>query len=296
LAIPQSQLEVWAKQGAAIVGSRDTYATIRRALEVPGSGYSGKSYKIFLQGSYGNDTNIWAESDVDVVIRLDSIYHYDTSALNQVHLAQFNAALIPGTYPYLDYKNDVKTALVKAFGASDIVDGSKAITIKAKGNRRSADVIVATLFRRYYSGTYSLMADSGICFFDSKGNRIANYPDQHSANCTQKHQATFSRFKPLVRVFKNMRSRLVNAGTIADGIAPSYYIEGLLYNVPNEKFQNSPVDTFVDTVNWILQANRAAFWCPNNQYPLFGDTAVQWPAANYDVFMKALITLWNDWS
>ena len=93
-----------------------------------------------------------------------------------------------------------------------------------------------------------------------------------------------------------MRSRLVNAGIIADGIAPSYYIEGLLYNVPNEKFHNSLVDTFVDTVNWIHQANRAAFWCPNNQYLLFGDTAVQWPAANYDVFMKALIALWNDWS
>ena len=38
-----------------MAGSRDTYATIRRALEVPGAGYSGKSYKIFLQGSYGND-------------------------------------------------------------------------------------------------------------------------------------------------------------------------------------------------------------------------------------------------
>lgn len=295
MAIPQSQLEVWAKQGAATVGSRDTYATIRKALEAPGAGYSGKTYKIFLQGSYGNDTNIWAESDVDVVIRLDSIYHYDTSALSPIHLAQFNAALIPGTYPYQDYKSDVRTALVKAFGASDVVDGSKAITIKARGNRRSADVIVATLFRRYYSGMYSLMADSGICFFDSMGNRVANYPELHSANCTQKHQCTFNRFKPMVRVFKNMRSRLVNAGVIASGVAPSYYIEGLLYNVPDDKFQNSLVETFVDSVNWILKANRAAFWCPNREYLLFGNSKVQWPTADYDVFMNALIRLWNDW-
>ncbi len=140
------------------------------------------------------------------------------------------------------------------------------------------------------------MAESGICFFDSKSKRIVNYPDQHSANCTQKHQSTFNRFKPLVRIFKNMRSRLVNEGLIADGIAPSYYIEGLLYNVPDGKFQNSLVDTFVDTVNWILQADRAAFRCANKQHILFGDAAVQWPAANYDVFMKALITLWNNWS
>jgi hypothetical protein len=37
---------------------------------------------LFLQGSYGNDTNIYAESDVDVVMRTDSIYYSDTSALN----------------------------------------------------------------------------------------------------------------------------------------------------------------------------------------------------------------------
>ena len=71
MAIPQTQ-------GAAI-GSRDTYATVQRALEAAGTGYSGSNYKVFLQGSYGNDTNIWAESDVEVVIRLDSIYYYDTS-------------------------------------------------------------------------------------------------------------------------------------------------------------------------------------------------------------------------
>ena len=79
MAISEAQLETWSRQGAAAVGSRDTYATIKRALEIPGAGYSDKGYKVFLQGSYGNDTNIWAESDVDIVIRLDATFFYDTS-------------------------------------------------------------------------------------------------------------------------------------------------------------------------------------------------------------------------
>ena len=33
--------------------------------------YADKNLKVFLQGSYGNDMNIYAESDVDIVIRLD---------------------------------------------------------------------------------------------------------------------------------------------------------------------------------------------------------------------------------
>jgi hypothetical protein len=67
LAIPESQLETWSHQGA-IVGSRTTYATIKNLLESAATPYAGKLFKVFLQGSYGNDTNIFTESDVDIVI------------------------------------------------------------------------------------------------------------------------------------------------------------------------------------------------------------------------------------
>src|SRR5580692_3469167 len=103
MAIPESQLEIWSHQGST-PQSRDTYATVKRALEAVSTKYAGKSYEVFLQGSYGNDTNIYAESDVDVVIRLDSIYHYDISALTSDEQARFNSGTTPGTYPYADYK------------------------------------------------------------------------------------------------------------------------------------------------------------------------------------------------
>lgn len=77
MAIPEAQLETWSRLGA-IATSLDTYAAVKRALETPGTGYSGKAYEVFLQGSYGNDTNVYAESDVDVVIRLDDLYFSDT--------------------------------------------------------------------------------------------------------------------------------------------------------------------------------------------------------------------------
>src|SRR5579863_489300 len=98
MSIPESQLETWAKQGS-ITQSSTTYATIKGALEASDAEYANQSFKVFLQGSYGNDTNIWAESDVDVVIRLDSIFYYDTSLLTTVELAEFNAGFSAGTYP-----------------------------------------------------------------------------------------------------------------------------------------------------------------------------------------------------
>jgi len=67
----------------------------------------------------------------------------------------------------------------------------------------------------------------------------------------------------MVRILKNMRSRLVNDGVTAEGSAPSYFLEGLLYNVPNDKFGTSYGDTFVAAMNWILEADRKKFVCAN---------------------------------
>jgi ribosomal protein L37AE/L43A len=297
VAIPESQLETWSHQGS-IVQSSTTYATVRLALEAADTKYAAKNYKIFLQGSYGNDTNIYAESDVDIVIRLDDVYYHDVSALTAQELAVFNAGFVPATYSYTDYKTDVLAALIKSFGA-DVKSDKKAIKIKANGSRRNADVVVAAEFRRYHSGLFGPQYESGICLFTSDGTRIVNYPKQHSANCTTKHQATNGWYKPMVRILKNMRSRLVDGGAIKGGSAPSYFLEGLLYNVPNDRFGagNCYGDTFVAAMQWILEAKRDKFVCANEQFYLVLDAAAEcWPCANCGGFINAAVKMWNDWS
>jgi hypothetical protein len=294
MAIPESQLETWSHQGS-IKQSSSTYGTVKRALEASDTKYAGKGFEVFLQGSYGNDTNIYAESDVDVVIRLDSVYYYDISALTLDEQARFNAALIPGTYPYADYKGHVVAALEESFG-SDVKPDKKAVKIKANGSRRSADVVVATQFRRYYSGLLGVQYEPGVCFFNSSNDRIVNYPKQHSANCTAKHQATNGWFKPMVRILKNMRSKLIDDGKIENGSAPSYFLEGLLYNVPDDKFGKTYSDTFVAAINWIFEAKREDFVCANRQHYLVRDSAAtSWPVADCAGFLDAVVTLWKEW-
>ena len=294
MGIPESQLETWSHQGS-IKQSADTYEVVKRALEVPTSKYASKDFSVFLQGSYGNDTNIYAESDVDVVIRLDSTYFYDTSQLSPQQLQLFQASFSPATYMYNDYKTDVIEALKKCFG-TDVIPGEKPIKIKANGTRRSADVIVATQFRDYYSGPFGPAYDVGICFFTSGGKQIVNYPRQHSANCTTKHQSTGQRFKPMVRVLKNMRSRLVADKVISGGIAPSYFLEGLLYNVPVDNFRDTYGGTFVEAINWVVKTDRTKLVCANEKHWLSRDYAPEcWPCASCEGFIGAAIKLWNDW-
>lgn len=295
--IPESQLETWSHQGS-ITQSSNTYNSIKNALEASTTPYAGKKFKVFLQGSYGNDTNIYAESDVDIVIRLDDCFQSDLAQLNEEEKAAYKSAFSDATYTHVDFKQDVLSTLTKQYGSA-VTPGDKAIAIDASGSRRKADVIVAIQFRRYFK--FRSSSDSayveGLCFWNGKGERIANYPKQHSANLTAKHQASSKWMKPMARVFKNMRSRMVNDGLIRGGFAPSYYIEGLLYNVPNEKFTSSYQDCVVNALNWYRQeAKKAELVCANEQYYLLRDAShVCWSQANCDAFVEAAVDLWNDW-
>jgi hypothetical protein len=100
----------------------------------------------------------------------------------------------------------------------------------------------------------------------------------------------------MARIFKNMRNKLVASNALAAGVAPSYYIEGLLYNAPNQLFgtNNKYGDSFVSIFNWLNDADRSKFQCVNEQYKLLdGEAHVTWSSANCAEFLNALRTLWN---
>jgi hypothetical protein len=99
-----------------------------------------------------------------------------------------------------------------------------------------------------------------------------------------------------VRILKNARGKLIADGALADGIAPSYFIEGLLYNVPNDKFGGSLGDAFVDCINWIRATDRSSFVCANEQYYLLkGDANVTWTGEKCVQFLNAVAGLWKHW-
>jgi hypothetical protein len=298
MTIPLAQLKTWSGQGAKIT-SRDTYATVKAALEDGKAKYTSRNFKVFLQGSYGNDTNIYAESDVDVVIRYDGAFFHDIKQRPPDEQTAFETAYpINGTYYYDDFKEHVRQALASAFGKS-VKPGSKAITIEADGNRRKADVIVAFEYRRYYKfkGRYDESHVTGMCFYLSDGTRVANYPDLHSEKLTTKHQATNGNFKPMIRIFKNLRSKMVDDGLIAEGSAPSYYLEGLLHNIPDEEFVGDYQDIFLNILKWLYEKkDHTKFECANGQYYLLRDNShTCWACADGANFIDASIKLWNEW-
>ena len=299
MAIPEAQLTTWSSQGA-ITSSASTYATIKRALEDDAAKYTSRNFEVFLQGSYGNDTNIYAESDVDVVICYNGAYYKDLDQLSDAEKVAYNAAHTGGaSYSYDDFKKHVETALRDAFG-DDVKPGTKAINIQARSARRSADVIVAFEHRRYYRYVSDDNCNfyEGISFFTSTGSRTDNFPKMHSANATTKHQAACKNYKGVVRIFKNMRGKLVDDSKLAVGDAPSYFIEGLLYNVPSDCFQGTTwAEIVLKVLKWLHSTtDRTKFLCVNERYYLLRDnSSVCWPKVNGDKFITAAVDLWDQW-
>ncbi len=295
MTITESQLETWAKQGS-VTQSKDTYGTIKSCLERTDASYADKDYAVFLQGSYGNDTNIYADSDVDLIIRIDSIFYKNIDALSEADKVAYNSFFSAGEYSYIEFKAAVVAQLSRFYGTA-VQPGKKAIFVQSAGQRRDADVLPAAQYRKYHSFRSGLDQSytDGIVFWTSNGVEIVNYPTQHSANCTTKHQATNSWFKPTVRIVKNMRNAMSSANYVREGLAPSYFLEGMLYNVPTNKFGVSFQRTMTELLIWLRDCDRNALICANEMYKLLHPTSpVTWRAESFEEFLSAAIRFWND--
>jgi len=299
LTISESQLDTWSHQGST-AGASAAYESIRAALISTASPVRDKDVDTHLQGSYKNDTNIRADSDVDVVVELKSTFQYDIHALPQGEETLHRQSLTSPTYSWPDFRNDVLRALKDYFGATSISEGNKSVKVTGDRNRVAADVIVSLQHRKYRR--FRSMEDrefiEGIAFKTLRNDRwIVNFPKLHYENCVEKNseQRTNGWYKPTVRVFKNARKYLVDRNIIPSSLAPSYFLESLIYNPPDNLFGSSHQITFRNVLNWLTQSDYSQFLCPNRQTSLFGETEEQWSTENAQTLVSSLVNLWNNW-
>lgn len=296
MAIPEAQLQTWSHQGAKITAAA-AYQSVRNALAAPDSPIRGMNRDIYLQGSYGNDTNVRGDSDVDVVVQLNSTFGYDLSQLTQDQIQAFAAAFPTfATYNWPEFRRDVLQALRLHYGR--VEEGNRSLKINSNG--LGVDIIAAIEHRKYnwfHSVGYENCA-SGMRFYArDNGRTIINFPRLHHENGVQKNseQRTNGWYKASVRLIKNARSCAVERGYLGTNAAPSYFVECLVFNVPDGSFGGSFQKTFVGIVTFLRDNPMCNFVCQNCQMPLFGDTAEQWSQVSAASLTTSLIRLWNEW-
>ena len=277
--ITESQLGRWSHHGSA-TASKQAHLSIRDALARYDGWASGTKHDVLLQGSYKNDTNLRGDSDVDVVVTVNFGLAPQVAGLSGRKLLNSEGHRRAYQKWKLSRRHTLK-ALRAQYGDDPLSEGGKSLKLRKGKIPVSADIVPTVQY------------ESGIALYVPYEERWAvSFPQRHHKRGISKERATGTRYKRTIRMFKSGRNHLVEQGVISGTTAPSYFIECLLYNVPDRLFGDGFVQTYRNMVDWLSTARVGGFACQNGVQELFGPGRDQWQVKDAKRFVGALTALW----
>jgi hypothetical protein len=220
--IPQSAIEKYSRCPS------NTTITTARLLQEQLRDLLGNGYETFLQGSYKNDTATRDLDDVDIV----AIRKQTFSGSFGTHAASL---------PQISW-DSIFSAVEQTIRAHpnftlSVTRGDKCVKVESSLNVDIVPAVVVTTFE-----------DDPIAIYSWRGGRERpNSPRIHYANNVEKHQRTGERYKPVVRMLKTWAR---NHFGESQEIAPSFYLECLVYNVPDSYFLPDTAERFYRTLSF----------------------------------------------
>lgn len=190
--------------------------------------YGPRKIKLFVQGSYANNTNVRTESDVDIAVIEESKFRTDYRP--GVTDSNYNFKTV--TTPVKPFKDEVQEALTLKFG-KDVKRGDKSVKVHGNTYRKDADTVPCHRNRDYRNDYRNDESNyiGGIVIYPDSGGMIINYPEQHIDNGRQKNTATNGYFKKMVRIIKKMRYLMEDRNISSASDIGSFVLESMLWNV-----------------------------------------------------------------
>lgn len=196
-----------------------------------------RKIKLFVQGSYANNTNVRTASDVDVAVIQEEVFQTEYRSSNSLYPqsgADYNFS--SANFPPKKFKDEVQECLVYKFG-SDVERKNKSIKVHGNTYRKDADTVPCRRYRDYRNDFRKDESNfiGGVVIYPDDGGMIINYPEQHIANGRQKNNNTNHYYKKMVRIMKKMRYLMEDSyyGAYSNAAknVSSFMLESLLWNV-----------------------------------------------------------------
>ena len=261
------------------MASKQAHVSIRDAL-ASDERLSEFRHEVLLQGSYKNNTNLRKDSDVDLVVRLAYKLSPSVAALSGERL-QENASHQAAHKHWHSFRRRALRVMKNRYGDA-VTSGRKTTKLARDELHADADLVITLSYKE------------GIALYLPDEKRwVVSFPQQHHQQGLKKEETIHRRFKRTVRMFKAARNRLVDVKALTKEDAPSYFIECLLYNVPDGLFAPKLAPTYTGILNWLKKAQFKGFKCQNGQVPLFGPAPEQWSQKKARGFVSALQELWD---
>lgn len=184
--------------------------------------------KVYTKGSYANNTNVRSDSDVDIVVECTEAFYSKTShGVNKPITIPYTGIWTPDKL-----RKELVLAMETKFGKQVDSTGSTAIQINSTSARVDADVVPCFTYR-YYTKTGFI---EGTKIFKKDGSSLVNYPQQQLDNGIAKNKRTNLSYKKGARLLKRIENEMAKEGKFRE--LPSYFMECLAYNCPDEVFMH----------------------------------------------------------
>jgi hypothetical protein len=201
---------------------------IRAASDLP------SSVRVYVKGSYANNTNVRGDADVDVAVEwTETAKVKKWDAAEGLSAEELGINSVTPSMTTAEFRRRVERAVSTAFGSSAVdTSPDKHIGVAASASTLDADVVPCWKLHRYGApGRYVV----GHRLFPKSGGTVDNYPKQNYDNGVAKNNATGKRYKEIVRCVKRLAGELHDDGLIPREY-PGYLIECLVFNVPEDHF------------------------------------------------------------
>jgi hypothetical protein len=241
--------------------------TVSRAVSIHQSVrdlLSDSDYATLLQGSYKNDTALWDMNDVDIV-----------AVSKNLVSTHFTGNPVTNGVPW----TDIFTRIEQKLQADTRYQGKWTREDKCIRLNTGVKIDIVPAVRIGEANTDPI----AIYSFRASGER-KNWPRGHYDAAAAKSGRTSGAFKQTVRTFK----RWARSWFPDRKIAPSYYLECLVYSQPDATFSGDLARDFVSIAQNIAQIRHGFSNLPR----LAGDgnilSASEWASAEFGQFQHTL--------
>lgn len=216
-----------------------------------------RKVRIFIQGSYANNTNVRTQSDVDIAVVQEDVFTTEYRPSSSIYpQSDLDYGFVTSPAPLKTFKDEVQECLERKFG-SDVERKNKSIKIHGNTYRKDADSVPCRRYRDYRKD-YSKNVNNyvpGIVITPDYGPNIINYPEQHIANGRAKNNSTNRYYKKMVRIMKKMRYIMCDCGYKEAENISSFGLESLLWNLPDDVFLKYTIYRFgfAEVVRYLQQ-------------------------------------------
>lgn len=191
--------------------------------------FNNCNLKVYAKGSYANNTNVRADSDVDIAVECTDVIYYDVAPY----------AKAPPSVPYQGIwtPEKLRTELVAAMKAKfpGYVDAKGAVAIQINSSSARVDADVVPCFSYHYYMPFDECRE-GTKVFKKDGSSIVNYPAQQYEKGVAKNNNTNYAYKKCARLLKRLENDMASNGVYKE--LPSFLMECLAYNCPDHVFKH----------------------------------------------------------